>query len=143
MAEKCSDPHTTESGILYTCLRLEGHEGKHEFVGITWDNEGETVEQTFAKGDIVTEDPLYMLGEPHGEGEVVAVEEDGYVSVRFANGYVWAYWPKELVQTGKKLDPAVLEVLDRLDKAINDAAATVSKLNQLRDGVVALGLKED
>jgi hypothetical protein len=97
--------------------------------------------QPFKAGDIVTEDPK-IYTPTRGEGEVVAVEEDGYVSVRFANGHVWSYWPQELVPTGKKLDPAVVEVLGRLDAAINQASATVSKLNQLRNAMAALGMKE-
>lgn len=36
--KRCGDLHKTLSGIAYACLRLEGHEGLHKNVGITWDS---------------------------------------------------------------------------------------------------------
>jgi hypothetical protein len=94
----------------------------------------------FEVGEIVTELPESQS--PRGEGEVVEVQEDGYISVRFANGAEFAFWPHELVPTGKKLSPESMEVLERLDKAIDEAKGLVRKLQQIRECVVALDLKE-
>jgi hypothetical protein len=95
----------------------------------------------FEVGDIVTLDPTIYVDSNYEEGEVTEVEEDGYVSVRLTNSdMVFAYWPKELVQTGRKLDPSVVPILQNLDKAIEEAQSTIWKLKSLRAGVVALGL---
>lgn len=93
---------------------------------------------TFKVGDIVSEKPEYHS--PRGKGDVVEVEEDGYVSVRFPDGEVFAFWPQELVFLGK-LDPAVVPALKSLNEALEAAESTAYKLRELRKGVLALGMK--
>lgn len=99
--------------------------------------EGEDM-NTFEVGDIVTEKPEYHS--PRGKGDVVEVEEDGYVQVRFPDGAVLSFWPGELVYVGK-LDPELIPVLANLNKALDAAQSTVYKLSELRKGVLTLAMK--
>ena len=92
----------------------------------------------FEVGDIVTELPEY--DSPRGKGDVVEVETDGYVTVRFPKGEVFSFWPHELIPVGK-LNPEVLPILENLNKALDDAQSTVYKLSELRKAVLTLGMK--
>lgn len=87
---------------------------------------------TFSVGDIVA-----VNGNTRSEGEVVEIEDGGYVSVRLpANGTVFAYWPNELVHTGRRIDPKKLASVNALTKALEDAERSAYTLRQVRNAFV-------
>ena len=49
MGKRCNDLNKTASGITYQCLRPEGHEGRHQHVGMTWENLAEAEAETEAE----------------------------------------------------------------------------------------------